>query len=282
VINLAQWEMGPAKWYWDGVLQEFYTKGMEATVTPLTQAVDFDIVGHVDDLETDLEVKVKIAIAKAPGMDLSIVMPYLNKIVDGAKVLYNGAVDIGRSMYDRGKPLLLHPNSKADADVSEDFYLPKAVCVAPFHEVWDNGTVKIIEAEFTGYVNNLTDKIKFQIGDRSASADVTAPTVDSTVPDDNAVGIAKATGLHIDFVMDEKIDPLTAVKGNTVIQKVTDMALFTDYSVSYLSASNTIRITTTGALAGNTEYLVTLTTGVKDLAGNALAAPNQLTFTTGA
>jgi hypothetical protein len=279
---MPQWEMGPAKWYWDNVLQEFYTKGMEATSTLKTQSVDFDIVGHVDDLETDLEVQVKIAIAKAPGMDLTIVMPYLNKIVDAGKTLYNGVVDIGRSMYDRGKPLLLHPNNLADADVSEDFYLPRAVCVSPFKEVWDNGTVKVIEAVFTGYVNNLTDKLKFQIGDRSASADVTAPTVGSTVPEAAAVGVAKASGLNIDFVFSEPMDQSTMIKGNTLIQKTSDLTQFTNYTVSYLSASNTLRITTSGALTGLTEYAVTVTTGVKDLAGNAKAAPEQLKFTTAA
>jgi hypothetical protein len=262
-------------------LQELYTKGAQITITPQTQPVDFDIVGHFDDVETDIEVKCKVAVALAPDLDLATFLPYVNKIVDGTKILYDGVVDIGRSLRDRGKSFLLHPANLSDSDVSQDFYMPMAVCTSPFDVKYDNTTIRVIEAEFTGYVDNLTSKRKFQIGDRTASADIVAPTVSSTVPVDNADTIAKASGLNIDFVMSEDINPATAVKGNTVIQTVTGSTLFTNYTVLYISASKTIRITTGAALEASTEYLVTLTTGVKDLSGNALAAPNQLTFTTG-
>lgn len=278
---MPQWQMGPAKWFWDGVLQDVYTKGAEFTVTPKTQAVEFDIVGHVDDIETDLEVTAKIAIALAPGMDISTFIPYINKIVDGDKVLFDGVVDIGRSLRDRGKPLMLHPANLPDNDVSQDFYMPCAVCTSEFKVVFDNTTVRIIEATFTGYVDNLSSKRKFQIGDRTANVDITPPTVTSTTPLDDATGVAKASGLNIDFVMSEAINQATAVKGNTVMQTTTGNTLFTDYTVSYISASKTIRITTGAVLEASTEYLVMLTTGVKDLSGNALETPCQLTFTTG-
>ena len=279
---MPQWQMGPAKWYWDNLLQDVYTKGSEFTVTPQTQAVDFDIVGHVDDIETDLQVTAKVAIALAPGMDISAFIPYINKIVDGDKVLYDGVVDIGRSLRDRGKPLMLHPANLLDSDVSQDFYMPCAVCTSEFKVVFDNTTVRIIEATFTGYVDNLTSKRKFQIGDRSAKADVTPPEVESTTPVSDAMEIAKASGLHIDFTMSEAIEPKSVVKANTLMQEVADGTLFNNYSVSYISATNTIRITTNTALDGNTEYRVILTNGVKDLAGNALVNPYFVEFTTAA
>jgi hypothetical protein len=279
---MPQWQMGPAIWLWDGVKQDVYTKGSEFTVTPQTQAVEFDIVGHADDIETDLQVTAKIAIALAPKMDISAFIPYINKIVDGDKVLYDGVVDIGRSLRDRGKALMLHPANLPESDVSEDFYMPKAVCTSEFHVVYDNTTVRIIEATFTGYVDDLTSKRKFQIGDRTAAADITPPTVGNTTPQDDATGVAKASGLHIDIVMSEAIQEATAIKSNTIIQKASDGSLFTDYSVTYISALNTIRFTTTAVLAATTEYRVIITNGIKDLAGNVLVAPYVLTFTTGA
>ncbi len=283
---MPQWQMGPAKWFWGGTgsehLQDVYTKGAEFTVTPQTQPVEFDIVGHVDDIETDLSVEAKIAIALAPKMDISTFLPYINKIVDGDKVLFDGVVDIGRSLRDRGKALMLHPANLPDSDVSQDFYMPCAVCTSGFRVVYDNTTVRIIEATFTGYVDNLTSKRKFQIGDRTAAVDVTPPTVDSTVPLDDAVDVPVASGLNIDFVMDEAIDPATVIKSNTLIMKTTDQSVFSNYTVTYLSAAKTIRLTTTAVLANSTEYVVTLTTGVKDVNGNAIAAPATLKFTTAA
>jgi hypothetical protein len=119
------------------------------------------------------------------------------------------------------------------------------------------------------------------MGDRTVNADVTPPTVSSNTPLEGATAVAKASGLNIDFVMSEPIMPSTAIKSNVQILKTTDLSQFTNFTVSYLSASNTIRITTSAALTASTEYAVILGTGVKDANGNALAAPNRLKFTTG-
>ncbi len=279
---MPKWQMGPATWTWGGVLQDVYTKGSEFTVTPQTQAVEFDIVGHADDIVTDLAVEAKIAIALAPGMDISTFIPYINKVVDGGKVLYDGVVDIGRSLRERGKSLLLHPAYLPDDDVSQDFYMPCAVCLSPFKVTYDNTTVQIIEATFTGYVDNLTSKRKFQIGDRTVAADVTPPTVSSTVPVAGATDVATVSGLNIDFVMDKDIDPATVAKSNTMIIATGDQSVISDYSVNYISGTKTIRLTTTAALTGSTEYMAMLTTGIKDVSGNALVAPSVLKFTTAA
>lgn len=281
---MPKWQMGPAKWYWGGTgpehLQDVYTKGSEFTVTPQTQPVEFDIVGHVDDIETDLSVEAKIAIALAPGMDISTFLPYINKIVDGDKVLFDGVVDIGRSLRDRGKPLLLHPANLPDDDVSQDFYMPCAVCTSGFRVVYDNTTVRIIEATFTGYVDNLTSKRKFQIGDRSALADTTPPEVSETTPSAGATDVPVASGLNIDFVMNEHIDQASVIKSNTLFMTANDHIVFSNYSVVYLGAAKTIRIKTAAALENSTEYVVMLTTGIKDANGNAMAAPYALKFTT--
>lgn len=274
--------MGPAKWTWDSVVQSVLSRGMVATITPQLKTMEWDSVGEYDDVVTGLAVEVKMAVAVKASEDMEKFLPYINKIVDGAKILYDGVVDIGRSLRAYGKSFLLHPKDLADDDYSNDFYMPKAVCVSPFALVYKNNEEQVLEATFKGYVDNSTNLRKFQIGDRSAAADTTPPTVSSTVPTAAATGVAKASGLNIDFVMSEDIDPTTVVKGNTLIFKTSDESLFSTYTVSYISASKTIRLTTSGALAGNTEYCVALTTGIKDLNGNPTAAVNTLKFTTGA
>jgi hypothetical protein len=52
-------------------------------------------------------------------------------------------------------------------------------------------------------------------------------------------------------------------------------------TISYNSTSFTATFTPTSNLASGTTYTVTMTTGVKDVAGNALASNNVWTFTTG-
>jgi predicted Zn-ribbon and HTH transcriptional regulator len=244
--------------------------------------VKFDKVGKFDKLEQDLNVSVQILVAVKAAEDMDKFIPYINKIVDGSKVLYDGVVQIGKSMRDLGKSLLLHPLDCADDDYSNDFYAPKAVCTSEFKLIYKDDTIQVLTATFECFVDDLSTLRKFQIGDRTALADVTAPTVSSTVPLAAATGIAKASGLNVDFVMSEPIKADTVAKGNTLIIKTTDDSIFSNYTVSYISASNTIRLTTGVALTASTEYMVTLTTGVKDVAGNAIAAPYTLKFTTGA
>ena len=51
--------------------------------------------------------------------------------------------------------------------------------------------------------------------------------------------------------------------------------------VTYNSASNTAIFTPSSNLAASTSYTATITTGAKDMFGNALASNNVWTFTTG-
>jgi hypothetical protein len=50
--------------------------------------------------------------------------------------------------------------------------------------------------------------------------------------------------------------------------------------VTYNAATNTATLTPSAPLSNNTSYTVTVTTGVKDVAGNALAVQSIFTFTT--
>ena len=54
--------------------------------------------------------------------------------------------------------------------------------------------VSILEAVFKGYTQDRITRRKFQIGDRTAQADVTAPEVVSTSPEANDTGVNKAKG----------------------------------------------------------------------------------------
>jgi Ice-binding-like/Bacterial Ig-like domain len=107
-----------------------------------------------------------------------------------------------------------------------------------------------------------------------AALDTTAPTVTPLNPADLARGVAQNTKVSATF--SEAMDPLTVT---------TATFLVTGPGVSPISGTVTYvgRIATftpSSDLASNITYTATVTTGTKDLAGNALAANDSWSFTT--
>lgn len=283
---MPEYRMGASKFYYDGLLQDYLTQAVSITATPTYKSITgYDQIGDApwDDalIGANVEVKMTIAVPRSNEAKAKFI-PWAKVISDGAKSLIDGVVELGKSMRETAKPILFHPVYREDSDVTEDFYIPLAACTSPFELKGQYNNEDVYEAAWKGYIENLTTMRLFQIGDRTAAADTIPPTVSSTSPTAAATGVSKGAGLNIDFVMSEDINPATVIKANTLIQKTSDLSVFANYSVSYISATKTIRIATTAALSATTEYAVSLLTGVKDLSGNALVTVSQIKFTTGA
>ena len=111
--------------------------------------------------------------------------------------------------------------------------------------------------------------------------DVTAPTVSSVSPANNATGVPINAAMSA--VFSEAIDPLT-INGTTFELRDASNVLVGG-SVSYNSGTRTATFTPSSVLAYSTLYTATLTGGgtdprIKDMAGNALAANYSWSFTT--
>src|SRR6185369_13338343 len=107
----------------------------------------------------------------------------------------------------------------------------------------------------------------------AASADITPPTVSSTVPVNAATGVVISGKLTAAF--SEAMDPLTiGIASFTLKQGVTPIA----GTVSYTGVTATF--TPGASLAPLTVYTATITTAAKDLAGNALVTNYSWSFTT--
>ena len=107
--------------------------------------------------------------------------------------------------------------------------------------------------------------------------DSVAPAVASSVPMDGATDVAIDESLEIAFT--EPVDPATA-NGTTVKIRVGD----TEMAGTVCCAHDTITFTPATNWGFATTYTVTISggvSGVKDLAGNALAADHTWTFSTG-
>ena len=107
--------------------------------------------------------------------------------------------------------------------------------------------------------------------------DLTAPTVTAVVPATGGAGIALNTTVKVTF--SEAMDA-TSITTTTFNLKNTLTSAVIPASVVYDAATTSSTLTPTSALAGNTNYTVTVTTGAKDAAGNPMSSPFISTFTT--
>lgn len=104
--------------------------------------------------------------------------------------------------------------------------------------------------------------------------DTTPPTVASTNPADAAEGVSVGTTITITF--DEAMDP-TTIPGAVVVSNDLEDPYGT---VTYDAATHSARFTAASPLIAYSTYYVHVTTGARDLAGNALAAAYDFSFLT--
>jgi hypothetical protein len=105
--------------------------------------------------------------------------------------------------------------------------------------------------------------------------ETTAPTVSSTAPANNATGVARNRKVAATF--SEAMNPLTIVAANVTVTGPGSAPVAG--TVSYVGT--TMTFTPAAPLAADTAYTGTITTGARDLAGNALGANFVWSFTTG-
>jgi len=108
-----------------------------------------------------------------------------------------------------------------------------------------------------------------------AAPDTTPPTVSFVVPANAATGVA--IGGNIAAAFSEAMDPLTISTATFTLKQGTTVVTGT---VSYAGVTATFN--PLNNLAPSTTYTATITTGARDLAGNALATAFVWSFTTGA
>lgn len=103
--------------------------------------------------------------------------------------------------------------------------------------------------------------------------DTTGPTVTSRSPSSGATVAATLAAVTATF--SEPVDALTVTGSTFTVAGVAG-------TVSYDAGTRTATFTPASPLAANTTYTATVTTGVKDAAGNAMAADDTWSFTTAA
>jgi Bacterial Ig-like domain/PKD domain/Calcineurin-like phosphoesterase len=109
-----------------------------------------------------------------------------------------------------------------------------------------------------------------------SSGDTVAPTVTNRSPVTNATGVARGANVTATFS-----EPVTGVNTSTMTLRKASSGAAIGAAVSYNATSRVATLNPSNRLAANTRYTVTLTSGITDAAGNALA-PASWSFTTSA
>jgi hypothetical protein len=106
--------------------------------------------------------------------------------------------------------------------------------------------------------------------------DTTPPTVTSAAPVNGASGVSLSGSVSVNF--SEPLDSSTVNSSNVqLLNGASNVAV----TVSYVSGTNTIKLTPTSNLSPTTTYTVSISTGVKDANGVGLASTYTTSFTTG-
>jgi len=130
--------------------------------------------------------------------------------------------------------------------------------------------IAVIDADNTVEEVSETNNQAVYSFDNGECTDTTPPSVILTSPVSNAVGVA--VNAVITAMFSEALDPSTINTSTFTVNGVTG-------TVTY--SGTTATFTPSGSLNENTTYTATLTTGVRDNAGNAMAADCVWSFTTG-
>ena len=110
------------------------------------------------------------------------------------------------------------------------------------------------------------------------TSDTTAPTVSSFTPTSGATNIS--TSSNVEATFSEDMDSSTITDQNFTLAKQGSSTPVTPTQVSFDSATKKATLDPGSDLEANTTYTATITTGVKDRAGNALAQQVSWSFTT--
>jgi hypothetical protein len=145
---------------------------------------------------------------------------------------------------------------------------------------WSGGangthTIRVRGVDDSGNIGNATT-ITITIG---SGGDVTPPTVSSVSPTNGATGVSTATTVSATF--SESINSSTVTTSTFQLRDAGNNLV----SATVSTSGNQITLTPSSALTASTTYTVTITggaSGVKDLAGNALASNYSWSFTTAA
>ena len=167
-------KLGVCKITFDGIDLGYTKGGVEVAVTTETYKTEVDQFGKSAISETIMgrECKIKVPLAETTLENLVKVMPGATLVTDGVdptKKRVDVVNGVGINLLSVAKVLVLHPQSLADNDYSQDFNVPIAATAGALNFAYKLDQERIYDVNFMGYPNPVTRRL-FSIGDLLAAA----------------------------------------------------------------------------------------------------------------
>ncbi|MTI82584.1 MAG: hypothetical protein FH756_01535 [Firmicutes bacterium] len=138
---------------------------------------------------------------------------------------------------------------------------------------YDEAWMKDTDEDHPDFVQSIADNWFTAVDD---TPDTTAPTVQSVTPVDGASSVALDS--TVVWTFDKAIQASNVTAANFFVLDAADTVVAGSLSIN--SDRTQVTWTPNANMANSTEHRAIVTTGVRDLAGNALASPSVTTFTT--
>lgn len=255
----------------DGIDVE-YAPEMEDLVVDEFGASPLDIMGNGANFTVTMrlsEYSTSLLTSLIPGSERDVVGP-------DSRMTYGRSA--GYRFRDDAAILLLHPIKLGASDKSRDILVHLAVVTeGPTWRLVGNEQ-RVAEVTFRALLDETKAEGEqmFIVGDADVTADATPPTISSSNPLDAAAGVA--VGTNYVWTFDEALDPTTVNTSNFMLFE-TDGAAIAG-AVSYNQSLFEVTFNPTSDLTAATAHDAIVSTGVKDVSGNALAAADSRQFTT--
>lgn len=227
-----------------------------------------DFLGTVRKHKINEKLTVKLVLAEAQLENIAIAFGYPKTAVAGGVFTFGGNATVTEKV--------VYVNGTGPSGGTRAIVLHKCVQVGSGAHAYKKDDKTMIELEFE-VLEDTSKAANARYGTMTDSgADTTAPTVALTTPADGGT-VAKTTVDPVIWTITEAndMDESTIVYGDTfsiINTTAPASAVLVAGTIAYNSTAKTVTFTPSGAWNASDTMQVVVTTGLKDMAGNALAA----------
>lgn len=231
----------------------------------------------VDAWTTGFEMKVVVTLSESQKTEvMEAAVPLLTTSSSG----YSFGKKPGTRASTYQATVTFHPHRLDASDTSEDVVITNAVVLEPSERPYKVDGIAVYPVTFEGLMDTTNDIL----GTIGVATDTTAPTVSSISPADGSTSIDITESLTV--TLSENMHEASLIDGyHVVLTDKTTGATASDcpaLTLTYNSSTFELTVNPDSSLTASTEYVLTIGTGVKDLAGNHLASTWASSFTTAA
>ena len=134
---------------------------------------------------------------------------------------------------------------------------------------------RVAAVDIAGNIGPLSSQVSKTTAASTTSTDKTPPTVTSTSPASGATGVIISSPVKATFS-----EPVQSWSSSTIFTVKNGAGTSFSGTIGLSTDKKTVTFSHSSPFAPSTSYTVTITTGVKDLAGNAMTSIKTWSFTT--